>query len=316
MQLIRGFHNAAADPRGCALTVGTYDGIHLGHRALLERLAAHAHERAVPALMLTFEPTPREYLQSADPPARLTSFRERWRCLAGGELAGLLVLRFGAATRALTGEAFAQLLAGRLRPAVVVVGHDFRFGRDGAGTAEGLCAAGRRLGFEVDVVEPVLLAGERVSSSAIREALARRDLAGAARLLGRPYSMRGRVVRGQQLGRTLGYPTANVLLHRCRSPLAGIFAVRVRGAAPAALPGVASLGTRPTVGGVEPWLETHIFDFDRDLYGREIEVEFVAHLREELHFASVDAMVQQIHRDAAQARGILACPPAGAAGRT
>ncbi|HTY49140.1 MAG TPA: bifunctional riboflavin kinase/FAD synthetase [Steroidobacteraceae bacterium] len=310
MQLIRGFHNAGAGPRGCALTVGTYDGIHLGHCALLERLAVHARERDVPALMLTFEPTPREYLRSADPPARLTSFRERWRRLSGGALSGMVVLRFGAATRALSGEDFAQLVARQLQPAVVVVGHDFRFGRDGAGTAAGLCAAGRRLGFEVEVVEPVALGGMRVSSSAIREALARRDLAGAARFLGRPYAMVGRVVRGRQLGRTLGYPTANVLLHRRRSPLAGIFAVRVRvhGAAGAVLPGVASLGTRPTVGGGEPWLETHLFDFEGDLYGREIEVEFVAHLREELHFASVDAMVAQIHRDAAEARRILALP--------
>jgi riboflavin kinase / FMN adenylyltransferase len=313
MQLIRGFHNTASAPRGCVVTVGTYDGIHLGHQALLERLAEHGRERGAPAVMVTFEPTPREYLQRDDPPPRLTSFRERWRCLSGpvGQgLQGLVVLRFGAATRNLSGEAFAQLLARQLGPAVVVVGHDFRFGRDGAGTAEGLCAAGRRLGFEVDVVEPVLLAAARVSSSAIRAALGRHDLAQAARLLGRPYAMAGRVVRGQQLGRTLGYPTANVLLHRRRAALAGIFAVRVRvhGTQGTALPGVASLGTRPTVGGVEPWLETHLFDFDRDLYGREIEVEFVAYLREERRFASVEEMVAQIHRDAAEARCILTSP--------
>jgi riboflavin kinase/FMN adenylyltransferase len=190
---------------------------------------------------------------------------------------------------------------------VVVVGHDFRFGRGGEGTAERLAAAGERLGFQVDIVEPVTLGGQRLSSSAIREALAVGDLVRAERLLGRPYTMTGRVVRGEQLGRKLGFPTANVRFPHRRLPVAGIFAVRVRirGAAGPVLAAVASIGTRPTVGGTEPLLEVNIFDFAGDLYGREIAVECVRFLRPELKFESLDAMVAQIHRDAAQARQLL-----------
>ncbi len=287
--------------------MGTYDGLHLGHQALLARLREHAGRLGVPTLMVTFEPMPREFLTPDNPPARLTSLRERWRCLEHMQLDGLCVLRFGTATRSLTADQFADLLAERLRPAVVIVGHDFRFGRGGGGTAEMLQAAGQRLGFEVDIVAPVTLGGERLSSSAIREALAVGDLVRAERLLGRPYTMIGRVVRGEQLGRKLGFPTANLRFAHRRVPVSGIFAVtvRVRGGAASGLPGVASIGTRPTVGGTEPLLEVHLFDFDGDLYGREIAVEYVQYLRPELKFESLDAMVAQIHQDAAQARQLL-----------
>jgi riboflavin kinase/FMN adenylyltransferase len=259
-------------------------------------------------MMPTFEPMPREYLAAANPPARLTSWRERWRALQRTGLSTVLQLRFDEKLRCVTGEAFTRLLADELKVAAVVIGHDFKFGRNGEASAPMLCGAGRRLGFEVDVVEPVLIAGERVSSSAIRAALAAGDLKKAERLLGRPYSMIGRVVLGQQLGRNLGFPTANLRLGRKRTPLEGIFAVRVHGidGLPNA-PGVASLGTRPTVGGTVPLLEAHVFDFDADLYGREIEVEFVAKLREEVHFASLDELVVQMNEDAAQARAILGC---------
>jgi riboflavin kinase/FMN adenylyltransferase len=306
MQLIRGLPPAGAFEGGQALTVGTYDGLHLGHQALLARLREHARRLAVPTLMVTFEPMPREFLSPDNPPARLTSLRERWRCLESLHLDRLCVLRFGTATRSLTADQFAALLAERLRPSVVVVGHDFRFGRGGEGTAEKLREAGQRLGFAVDIVAPVTLGGERLSSSAIREALAAGELTRAERLLGRPYTMTGRVVRGEQLGRKLGFPTANVRFPHRRLPLGGIFAVRVRirGAAPV-LGGVASIGTRPTVGGTEPWLEVNVFDFDADLYGREIAVECVQFLRPELKFESLEAMVAQIHRDAAQARQLL-----------
>jgi riboflavin kinase / FMN adenylyltransferase len=307
MHMIRGLPPAGLLEGGQALTVGTYDGLHLGHQALLRRLRGHAQRLGVGTLMVTFEPMPREYLTPENPPARLTSLRERWRCLEHLQLDRLCVLRFGAATRGLSAEQFAVLLAERLNPAVVVVGHDFRFGRNGDGTAEKLHAAGQRLGFDVDIVEPVTLAGERLSSSAVREALAAGDLTRAERLLGRPYTMTGRVVRGEQLGRKLGFPTANVRFPHRRLPVAGIFAVRIRirGGAEAPLAGVASIGTRPTVGGTEPWLEVHVFDFVGDLYGREIAVECVQFLRPELKFGSLDAMVAQIHEDAAQARRLL-----------
>jgi len=304
MELIRGLVNLHGR-QGCALTIGTFDGIHLGHQALLRRLKEHAARLSAPTVVLTFEPTPREYLAPQSAPARLTSFRERWRVLQSTGVDSLLLLRFDEGLRNLSGEAFAGLLARDVGARAVVVGHDFRFGMNGEATASMLTAAGQRLGFEVDVVPPVLLDGARVSSSGVREALSTGDFALAQRWLGRPYTMRGRVVQGQRLGRNLGFPTANLRIERQRTPLQGIFAVRVHGVETAPLRAVASLGTRPTVGGVQVLLEVHVFDFSSDLYGREIEVEFVAKLRDEEYFPTLEALVEQIHRDAAQARRIL-----------
>jgi riboflavin kinase / FMN adenylyltransferase len=305
MELIRGLLNIRERQRGCVVTIGTYDGIHLGHRALLDRTKEHSARLSAPTVLLTFEPMPREYLNPEEPPARLTSLRERWRVLEGMSLDSVLVLRFGEGLRNLSGEAFATLLARNLAARAVVVGHDFRFGCNGEATAPMLAEAGRRLGFSVDVVPPVTLDGERVSSSGVRDALGRGEFEIAKRRLGRPYTMRGRVVPGQRLGRDIGFPTANLRIERRRAPLKGIFAVRVHGIGVAPLAGVASLGTRPTVGGVHTLLEVHLFDFAADIYGREIEVEFVAKLRDEEHFPTVEALVEQIHRDAAQARRIL-----------
>jgi riboflavin kinase/FMN adenylyltransferase len=306
MELIRGPVNLRERHRGCVVTIGTFDGIHLGHQALLERLSAHAALRSRPTMMLTFEPMPREYLHPEKPPARLTSWRERWHILGRAGLDYMCVLRFGEGLRNLSAQDFASLLAHQLHSHLVLVGHDFRFGRRGEAPAASLTRAGATLGFDVDVVDPVLLDGVRVSSSGIREALARADFELAHTWLGRPYSMTGRVVRGQQLGRQLGYPTANLRTGRRLVPVAGIFAIRVRGIEPTPLPGVASLGTRPTVAGGEMLLEAHIFDFAGDLYGREIEVEFVAKLRDEEQFADLDALVVQMDKDAELARRILA----------
>ena len=305
MQLIRGLNGLGERQRGCVVTIGTFDGIHLGHQALLERVAAHARRLARPSMVLTFEPMPREYLAGEDCPARLTTFRERWQVFAALGLEVLWVLRFDEPLRCLSGEGFARLLAEQLRAPVVVVGHDFRFGRHGEANAEQLCAAGHRLGFQTEVLPPVMLEGERVSSSAVRAALAAGQFGRATRLLGRPYTISGRVIGGERLGRRLGYPTANLALQRRRSPLEGIFAVRVHGIAHEALPAVASLGRRPTVNGGEPLLEVHVFDFSADLYGRRLEVEFVAKLRDEERFADLDALVAQMHRDAQAARAIL-----------
>ena len=305
MELIRGLLNLHQRERGCAVTIGTYDGVHLGHQALLRRLKEHAAQLALPTVVLTFEPTPREYLAPDAPPARLTSLRERWRILEGMDLDALLLLRFGERLRNLSGEAFAGLLARDIGARTVVVGHDFRFGCNGEATAPMLVDAGKRLGFAVDIVPPVTLDGARVSSSGVREALKRSDFALAERWLGRPYSMRGRVVHGQRLGRDLGFPTANLRIERRRTPLQGIFAVRVHGVEVTPLRGVASLGTRPTVGGIQTLLEVHVFDFSADLYGRQIEVEFVAKLRDEENYPTLDALVAQIHRDVAEARRIL-----------
>ncbi|MFO1455686.1 MAG: bifunctional riboflavin kinase/FAD synthetase [Steroidobacteraceae bacterium] len=306
MELVRGLGNLRERHRGGVVTLGTFDGLHRGHRALVGEALAIAERRGRPALMLSFEPMPREFLQPDSPPARLTNFRERWRLLQRSGLDALCLLRFDARLRAMRGHEFVGLLYETLRPEALVAGYDFRFGRQGEASAELLVSEGRRLGFSVEVIAPVLEGAARVSSSAVREALSRGELAQAEAQLGRPYSIRGRVVAGERLGRQLGYPTANLRLERRRSPLGGIFAVRVHGVGERPRPGVASLGTRPTVGGVEPLLEVHLFDFAGDLYGREIEVEFVQKIRDEAKFDGLDALVEQMNRDAHEARSILA----------
>src|SRR5687767_14703615 len=247
MELIRRLSGLRPRHQGSVVTIGTFDGIHPGHRALIDTLLAHGRRLGRPAMMLTFEPMPREYFAAANPPARLTSWRERWRVLERTGVRQVLQLKFDERLRTVTGEEFTRLLAEKLRTPVVVIGHDFRFGRNGEASAPMLTEAGRRLGFEVDVVPPLLIDGMRVSSSDIRAALACGDLRKAERLLGRPYSMIGRVVLGQQLGRNLGFPTANLRLGRKRTPLQGIFAVRVHGVEgrPNA-PGVASLDRKST----------------------------------------------------------------------
>lgn len=302
LRLLRSTHHCPADLRGAIVTLGAFDGLHLGHQTLIARTIERARAADRAAIMLTFEPMPREFLQPDHPPARLTNFRERWRLLEGSGLDALIVLRFDERLRSLSGAQFLRLLTDELEVGGLVVGHDFRFGRSGEANAAFLREAGAARGIVVDVLEPVERGELRVSSSGVREALASRDLVRAAQLLGRPYTMRGRVVAGQQLGRTLGFPTANIRMRRRRLPLGGIFAVRVHGIESRPLGGVASLGTRPTVGGVEPLLETFVFDFSADLYGRELEIEFVAHLRDELRFESVELMMVQMQVDAREAR--------------
>ena len=302
MQLIRRLDSL--QPRECVVTIGSFDGLHRGHQVLIERALAHAARLGLPAMMVTFEPLPREFLQAANPPARLTNLRERWRLLSETGLTRLCVLPFGPRLRSLSGQQFVDLLVAA-RARVVVVGHDFRFGRGGEASASWCAAQAGQHGFMVDLVDEVPVDGERVSSGRIRTALAAGEFAGAARMLGRGYSMRGRVRHGAQFGRTIGFPTANIAVKRRRVAVKGIFAVRVSGAGFTARPGVASLGTRPMVHGQDMLLEAHLFDFDGDLYGRELEVEFIALLRDELTFPSIDAMVRQMGLDAAAARRIL-----------
>lgn len=307
MQLWRSLQRGAHRPdrpAGYAATIGGFDGIHLGHRALIGRAAELARVRGLDTLLVTFEPLPKEFL-SNEPVARLTSFRERWRILEKDGPEVFCVLPFNARLRSLRAAEFTALLAGAgVRQ--LVIGHDFRAAYRGEADAGWFRQHAPGMGIEVDVLPPVCAGTERVSSGLIRQALQAGELRHAARLLGRPYSMRGRVVHGEHLGRTLGFPTANLRLARRRTPMDGIFAVRVRGVGEGLRDGVASLGTRPTVGGVRPLLETHVFDFSGDLYGREIEVEFVARLREERRFDDLGAMVDQMHRDAAAARAVLA----------
>jgi riboflavin kinase/FMN adenylyltransferase len=309
MEFIRGLQGLRDRHRGAAITIGSFDGIHLGHGALIASTCGIAKQLARPAMMLTFEPLPREFLVPQDPPARLTDFRERWRVLERSDLHCACVLRFDAQLRSLSGEEFVALLTDRFQASAVVVGQDFRFGRGGAGSIGLLRAAAEAGRFALELVPSVCIDDARVSSSGVRAALAAGDFAKARDLLGRVYSMRGRVVRGEQLGRRLGYPTANIRMRRAKLPLAGIFAVRVRGVdtdnAHTAHDAVASLGVRPTIDGTVPLLEVHVFDWSGDLYGRELDVEFVAKIRDEEKFEDLDALVRQMHRDAAEARRLL-----------
>ncbi len=306
MELVRGLHNISRRHRGCVLTVGNYDGVHLGHQQMIGVLKARAAELRSAATVLVFEPSSKEFIDPEGAPARLTRWREKYVALAAHGVQRLVTLRFDECVRAMTPRAFVdELLVEKLGTRHMVVGHDFRYGSNAGGTIETLTAAALSHGFGVEEVAPFVFDGVRVSSTAVRERLDYADYAGAARLLGRPYRMMGRVVHGRQLGRTLGFPTANLRLMRRKSPVWGILAVRVLGIAPHSLPGVASLGTRPTVNGTEPLLEVHVFDFAGDLYGRAIEVEFVAKLRDEVKFDSLDAMVAQMQIDGAGARNLL-----------
>ena len=308
MHLFRGFKNCKADARGVAVAIGNFDGVHLGHQALVRTARERAAASGARLTVLTFEPHPREYLDPAAAPPRLMRLAEKCAALADLGVERLVVLRFDARLQHLTpGHFIEEVLCRGLGARHVVVGEGFRFGCRRAGTIETLTAAGAVAGFEVAVVPSVTAEGVRVSSTRVREALAAGDLAGAARLLGRPYTLSGRVIAGEQLGRRLGYATANLRLHRRVAPLGGVFAVDVRGIAgrPVAA-AVASLGTRPTIGGGEQLLEVHVFDFDGDLYGRRLSVDFVAKLRDEEKFPSLDALVAQMHADAARAREILA----------
>ena len=306
MELIRGLHNLRARHRGCVATIGTFDGVHLGHQAILRRLCGHASRLGLPSTVVSFEPMPREFIDPAKAPPRLTLFRDKFGILASHGLERFLVLRFDARLQSMTGEQFvARLLKAELGARQLVVGHDFRFGAGGSATADSLERSGAELGFEVEVVPPVTVLGERVSSTAVRAALARGDLVAAQGLLGRRYHATGRVVRGAQLGRRLGFATANLKVHHS-FPLWGIFAVCAARDGGPLQPGVASVGTRPMVNGTEPMLEVHLFDFAGEFYGEHLRVEFVAKLREERTFPSLDDMIVQMHEDARQARAALA----------
>lgn len=306
MELVRGLHNLRERHRGSVVTIGNYDGVHRGHQHMLAAVREHAERLGVPATVITFEPTPREFFEGGTAPSRLMRLREKVEALPLYGVDRMVVLRFDRRMQGMGAQEFVErLLVQGLGVRHMVVGHDFHFARRREGTIATLREAGARHGFEVQEVGQFLVDGDRVSSSLVREALGRGDLVRAEQLLGRPYRMAGRVRRGQQLGRKLGYPTANLALHRKVVPLWGIFAVRVSGAGLVDHPAVVSLGTRPTINGTDPLLEVHVFDWEGDLYGRYLDVDFVQRLRDEKRFESLDALVAQMHRDAAQARAVL-----------
>ena len=306
-RLFRDADGPVLAPRGTVVCIGAFDGVHRGHQALLEHVRTRALALGIEAAAVSFEPVPRQYFQGRDAIARLSSPRQKARALlARVDLAGLL--RFNARTAAMDASEFvARTLVGRLAAREVWVGEGFRFGHARRGDIALLRVLGADAGFAANELEPVVEDGGRISSSRIRAALAADDFAGAASMLGRAFAMEGHVLRGRQLGRRLGFPTANLGIRYGRAPVHGIFAVRVSGAGLTDWPAVASLGTRPTVHGVEPLLEAHLFDFDADLYGRVLEVTFLAKLRDEIKFHSLDALVLQMREDAQRAREILNC---------
>ena len=273
---------------------------------MIGALKARATELRSAATVLVFEPSSKEFIDPEGAPPRLTRWREKYLALAAQGVDRLVTLRFDEYMRAMTPECFVdELIVAALGTRHIVVGNDFRYGCNAGGTIDSLRAAGEARGFGVEQIAPFVFDGVRVSSTVVRERLAESDFAGAKRLLGRPYRMLGRVVHGRELGRELGFPTANLRLMRRKPPVQGVLAVRVFGIAPEALTAVASLGTRPTVDGTDMLLEVHVFDFAGELYGREIEVEFVAKLRDEVKFDSLDALTAQMKVDAAQARDLL-----------
>lgn len=306
MRISRTIPDAADSP--VALTIGNFDGVHLGHQAMLARLSAAARERSLPSCVMTFEPHPREFFAPDKAPTRLTSLREKLELLERAGVERVHICRFNFDFAKTAPEDFIERLLQRgLGARWIQVGDDFRFGARRAGDFVMLKAAEARCGFEVHAMTSVLVDGIRVSSTAVREALAAGDMTGAQRLLGRAYSISGRVVHGDGFGRTLGCPTANVLMKHNRPPLAGIFAVEVQGVEGRALPGVASLGVRPTVArDARPCLEVHLFDFDRDIYGKHLKVEFLHKFRDEEKYADIATLKHQIARDVENAKGFFA----------
>jgi len=305
-KLFRDVEGGPLYPDGSVACIGAFDGLHLGHRALVRHAAGRARALGVPMVALGFEPLPREFFAPGDPPPRLQLPRARVEglCALGADLVGLL--RFNARMTRMAPEEFVRrVLVERLSVREVHVGPGFRFGHRRAGDLDALRREGAAHGFTAEAIATVMLDGERVSSTRIRAALQSGDFDTATRLLGAPYSIGGRVVRGRQLGRTLGYPTANLRFDGKRPALSGVYATWVHGVGDRPWPSVSSFGTRPTVGGVEPLLEAHLFDFDGDLYGRRIEVEFVAKLRDEEKFPDLPALVEQMDRDARRARDML-----------
>jgi riboflavin kinase/FMN adenylyltransferase len=308
MRLIRGLAELKLPERGCVATIGNFDGVHVGHCQVIERLAEAGHRLGLPVVVVLFEPQPREYFFPNEAPARLTRLREKLARLTELPVDEVLLLRFNRHLANLPAESFIRnILLEGLRIKYLVVGDDFRFGRDRLGNFALLQQTGKEFGFEVVDTPSVLVDGRRVSSTLIREALAAGDLTGAARLLGRPYSVCGRVIHGAKRGRTLGFPTANILMRRKNTPVQGVFAVTMSGIGEHPLPGVANVGIRPTVaGGRTVLLETYLLDFFGDLYGKQVEIVFHHKLRDEKRFDGLAELQAQIERDVLTARSYFA----------
>lgn len=308
MELLRGIHNLKTEHQGCVLSIGNFDGVHLGHRAVLSRLLVEAKRLNVPATVMTFEPQPAELFAGENAPARLSRLRDKFLQLEKQGLDRLLCVSFTHQFANISAQQFIeQLLIKKLDVKFLVIGDDFHFGYQRKGDFQLLKEAGEKYGFEVVDTQSLMQQEHRVSSSRIRDAIALGDLQQAAVMLGRKYSITGRVGHGRKLGRTIGVPTANLLLKRRVSPVSGVFVVSILGVDKALsgkriYQGVANIGQRPTVEGVRQQLEVHLFDFNGDLYGMQLEVILEEKLRDEVRFDSFAELKIQIDKDIKQAK--------------
>ncbi|MGX3022267.1 bifunctional riboflavin kinase/FAD synthetase [Ursidibacter sp. B-7004-1] len=304
MQLIRGVHNLCCYPelqRGCVLTIGNFDGVHLGHQKILHRLLDKAHLLNLPSVVMIFEPQPREFFakkqQNLTAPARLMRLRDKISALKPLGIDYLLCVKFDKHFAQQEPLTFIQdLLIDKLQVKYLSVGDDFRFGQKRTGDFTMLQSAGKKYSFEVEDHHSYCLGKERISSSLVRNALEQDDLSFAQELLGKPYTIRGRVAHGNKLGRTIGFPTANIMLNRLVTPIQGVYAVEIE-TPNGCFNGIANVGNRPTINGTKPLLEVHLFDFSEQIYGQAIEVRFLKKIRSEIKFANFEALKQQIEQD-------------------
>ena len=306
MQLIRGLHHSPPYLSGCALTIGNFDGVHLGHQAILRHLRQKANALNLPMAVMLFEPQPREYFMGDRAPARLMRLRDKLHYLADAGV-DVVIAKFDRTFANLPAEQFIEdWLVRKLNVKFLSIGDDFKFGAKRLGNFAMLQQAGKRFGFEVEDSRTFCLDELRISSTAIREALAKDDLQHAQNLLGKPYRILGRVIHGNKLGRTIGFPTANVRLHRQVNPVKGVYAVKVRLKSGEIFNGVANMGKRPTINGTIQLLEVHLFDFSENIYGQMVEVEFCQKIRDEIKFPSFEALKAQIEQDVKTAKAFFA----------
>ena len=306
MHLIRDLRHLNQQLQGCALTIGNFDGVHLGHQAILRHLRQKADELNLPMAVMLFEPQPREYFLGEKAPARLMRLRDKLHYLKQADVDIVIVAKFDRTFAGMPAEQFIEdWLVRKLNVKFLSIGDDFKFGAKRQGNFAMLQQAGEKFGFTVEDNRSFCLDELRISSTAIREALANDDLMLAEKLLGRPYRILGRVIHVNQLGRTIGFPTANIRLHRQVNPVKGVYAVKVRLKSGAFFNGVANIGTRPTINGVNQLLEAHLFDFQGDIYGQWLEVELCHKIRNEMKFASFDDLKDQIAKDVETAKNIF-----------
>ena len=308
-KIIRGFYNLSSAPTECVATIGNFDGVHLGHQAVLSQLAMKGDTLGLPAVTITFEPQANEFFAPEKAPARLTRFREKVEALRCFSIQQLCVLRFNKRLAQMTADDFIQqLIVDGLNVRYLVVGDDFKFGKDRQGDFAMLQKAGQKYNFQVVNMHTFSVDQVRVSSTRIRQALHAGDLMLAEKLLGRPYRMSGRVAHGDKRGRTMGFPTANIHLHRRKVPLNGVYAVQLFGIEGEPIQGVANVGVRPTIGGNKALLEVHLFDFDRDIYGQHVQVHFLHKLRAEQKFEDLEQLIKQVKQDCQQAKSYFENP--------